>query len=79
MGRLAAYVAGEVGCRNIRAAASLRQRATVMASAIRLPSYKSHSPPIPPRGLSASQLQTRTTVGFEGFEGGERGVRSQTI
>jgi hypothetical protein len=37
MGRLAAGI--------IRAAASLRQRATVMASAIRLPSYKSHSPP----------------------------------
>ena len=29
----------------IRAAASLRRRATVLASAIRLPSYKSHSPP----------------------------------
>ena len=36
-------------------------------------------PPIPPRGLSASRLQTGTTVGFEGFEGGERGARSQTI
>jgi hypothetical protein len=38
MGRLAAYAAGEVAAGIIRAAASLRQRATVMASAIRLPS-----------------------------------------
>jgi hypothetical protein len=45
MGRLAAYVASEVGCRNHPRPRSLRQRATVMASAIRLPSYKSHSPP----------------------------------
>jgi hypothetical protein len=28
--------------------------------------------PIPPRGSSASRLQTGTTFGFEGFEGGER-------
>ena len=45
MGRLAAYVASEVGCRNHPRPRSLRQRATVMASAIRLPFYKSHSPP----------------------------------
>jgi hypothetical protein len=42
---LAAYVLARWAAGIIRAAASLRQRATVMASAIRLPSYKSHSPP----------------------------------
>jgi hypothetical protein len=34
MGRLAAYAAGEVGRRNYRRAASLRRRATVLASGI---------------------------------------------
>jgi hypothetical protein len=52
MGRLAAYVAGEVGCRNHPRPRSLRQRATVMASAIRLPFYKSHSPPSRQRAIS---------------------------
>ena len=77
MDRKAAYAAGEVvGCRNYPRRRLLRRRATVLASAIRLPSYKSHSFPSR-QGLSASQLQTGTTVGFEGFEGGERGARSQ--
>jgi hypothetical protein len=77
MGRLAAYVAGEVGCRNYprrRLAASARDRDGVgySASILQVPLS-----PIPPRGLSASRSQTGTTVGFEGFEGGEPGARSQ--
>ena len=77
MGRLAAYAAGEVGCRNYprrRLAPSARDRDGVGYSASILEVPLS---PIPPRGLSASRLQTGTTVGFEGFEGGERGARSQ--
>ena len=79
MGRLAAYVAGEVGCRNYprrRLAPSARDRAGVgySASILQVPLS-----PIPPRGLSASRLQTGTTVGFEGFEGGEPGARSQRL
>ena len=79
MGRLAAYVAGEVGCRiypRRSLAASARDRDGVGYSASILQVSLS---PIPPRGLSARRVQTGTMVGFEGFEGGERGARSQTI
>jgi hypothetical protein len=77
MCRLAAYV--EVGCRNYPRRRLLRRRATVLGVGYSASILQVPLSPIPPRGLSASQLQTRTTVGFEGFEGGERGVRSQTI
>jgi hypothetical protein len=76
MGRLAAYVAGEVGCRiyprrSLAASARDRDGVGYSASILQVPLS-----PIPPRGLSASRSQTGTTVGFEGFEGGEPGARS---
>jgi hypothetical protein len=82
MGRLAVYAAGEVGCRKLSATPpppSARDRAGVgySASILQVPLS-----PIPPKGQSAGQLQTGTTVsfeGFEGFEGGERGALSNDL
>ena len=78
MGRLAAYD-WRGGLQELSAPPpppSARDRAGVgySASILQVPLS-----PIPPRGLSARRLQTGTMVGFEGFEGGERGARSQTI
>jgi hypothetical protein len=68
----ARWAAGIIG-----AAALLRRHATVMASAIRLPSSKPHSPPSRQEAYQRAGYKPGTTVGFEGFEGGERGARSQ--
>ena len=62
MGRLAVYAAGEVGCRKLSApppSPSARDRAGVGCSASILQVPLS---PIPPRGLSASELQTGTVL-----------------
>jgi len=82
MGRRLVKAAGEMGCRDYRAAAPSvgAERPDVRHSASILGIPHSRNPTLPDPAkerYKRAGYKTDTTVGFEGFEGGERGARSQ--